>query len=68
MFVERCADRRREPLGALVADIGLGASQVVPVDLRLHADSFDGDRAPLGAEQPLDDALRLLVVAFAEVV
>jgi hypothetical protein len=41
---------------------------VVPVCLRLHTEPFDGDELALDAEQPLDDALRLLVASFAEVV
>ena len=55
-------------LAARVAEIGLGRTQVVPVGLRLHAEPFDGDELALDAEQPLDDALRLLVASFAEVV
>src|SRR5918994_1181454 len=54
-------------LAAPVAEIRLGGTQVVPVGLRLHADSFDGDELALDAEQALDDALRLLVASFAEV-
>jgi hypothetical protein len=41
---------------------------VVPVGLCLRADPFDGDELTLHAEQPLDDALRLLVASLAEVV
>ena len=41
---------------------------MVPVGLRLHADPFDGDEVAFNAEKLLDDALRLLVAAFAEVV
>ena len=66
-FVEGGSDRRREVLGAPVAEIGLGSPQVVPVGLRLHAEPFDGDELALDAEQSLEDALRLLVAAFAEV-
>ena len=55
-------------LAAPVAEIRLGRPQVVPVGLRLHAEPFDGDELALDAEQPLDDALRLLVASFAEVV
>jgi hypothetical protein len=51
-------------LAAPVAEIRLRRPQVVPVGLRLHAEPLD--RA-LDAEQPLDDALRLLVASFAEV-
>ena len=54
-------------LAAPVAEIRLGGPQVVPVGLRLHAEPFDGDELALDAEQPLDDALRLLVASFAEV-
>jgi hypothetical protein len=41
---------------------------VVPVGLRLHAESFDGHEFPVDAEQALDDALGFLVASFAEVV
>jgi hypothetical protein len=37
------------------------------VGFRLHAEPFDGDEFALDAEQPLDDALRLLVASFTEV-
>jgi hypothetical protein len=40
---------------------------VVPVGLRLNADPFDGEELALDAEQPLDDALRLRVASFSEV-
>jgi hypothetical protein len=54
-------------LAAPVAEIRLRRPQVVPVGLRLHAEPLDGDELALDAEQPLDDALRLLVASFAEV-
>jgi hypothetical protein len=41
---------------------------VAPVGCRLHADPFDGDGCTLDAEQPLEEALRGFVAAFAEVV
>jgi len=41
---------------------------VVPVGLGLHAGPFDGEELALNAEETLDDALRLLVASFAEVV
>jgi hypothetical protein len=41
---------------------------LVPVGLGLHPEPFDGDELALDAEQPLDDALGLLVASFAEVV
>ena len=40
---------------------------MVPVGCRLDAEPFDGDEFALDAEQPLDDALGLLVASFAEV-
>ena len=40
-FVERSAVRRGEVLAALVAEIRLGGSQVVPVGLRLDTEPFD---------------------------
>ena len=40
---------------------------MVPVGLRLHAEPLDGDEFALDAQQPLDDALRVLVASFAEV-
>jgi hypothetical protein len=52
----------------LAAEIRLGRAQVVPVGFRLHAEPFDGDELALDAEQTPDDALRLLVAPFAEVV
>src|SRR5215207_1936034 len=51
-----------------MAEICLGRTQVVPVGLRLHAEPFHGDELALDAEQPLDDALRLLVASLTEVV
>src|SRR5258705_12823484 len=50
-----------------VAEIRLGRTQVVQVGLRLNADPFNGDELAVNAEQPLDDAPRLLVAALAEV-
>jgi hypothetical protein len=41
---------------------------VLPVCLRLHAEPLDGDEVALDAEQPLQQPLRLLVTALAEVV
>jgi len=41
---------------------------VVPVGLRLHAEPFDGDELALDPEQPLDNALRLLVTPLAEMI
>jgi hypothetical protein len=41
---------------------------VNPVGPCLHAEPFDGDELALDPEEPLDDALRLLVAPFAEVV
>ena len=64
----RRAGRRVEVLAAVVAEVGLGRAQVVPVGLLLHADAFDGDELALDAEQLLDDALRFLVAPLAEVV
>ena len=40
---------------------------MVPVGCRLDAEPFDGDELALDAEQPLDDALGLLVASLAEV-
>ena len=40
---------------------------MVPVGLRLHAQSLDRGELALDAEQPLDDALRVLVATLAEV-
>jgi hypothetical protein len=40
---------------------------VIPVGRRLHAHPLDGDELALDAEQPLDDALGLLVAPFPEV-
>jgi hypothetical protein len=54
-------------LAAPGAEIRLGRTEVVPGGLRLNADPFGGDEVALDAEQPLDDALRLLVASFAEV-
>src|SRR6266542_725094 len=54
-------------LAARRAEIRLGRPEVVPVGLRLHAEPFDGHELALDAEQPLDEALRLLVTPFAEV-
>jgi len=42
--------------------------QIVPVGLRLHPEPFDGDELTLDSEQPLDDALRLLVPSFPKLV
>ena len=50
-----------------VAEVGLGGTQVVPVGACLHPDPIDGDELAFDAEQTLDDALRLLVASFAEV-
>src|SRR3954452_23390027 len=66
-IVERGSTRRGEPLAALVAEIGLGRAQVLPVGLRLHAEPFDGHGLALDVEQALDHALRLLVTPLAEV-
>src|SRR4051812_3019993 len=52
---------------SFVAEICLGRTQVVPVGRRLHADAFDGDELALDSKQLLDDALRLLVAPFTEV-
>jgi hypothetical protein len=41
---------------------------VVPVGRRLHAERYSGDELAIDAEHPLDDALRLLVAFFTEVV
>ena len=40
---------------------------MVPVGRRLDAEPLDGDELALDPEQPLDDALGLLVASFAEV-
>src|SRR5436190_8160923 len=44
-----------------------GVRRLSPVGLRLHAEPFDGHELALDAEQPLDEALRLLVTPFAQV-
>jgi hypothetical protein len=63
-----CADvRRGEVLGTRVAEIGLGATQVVPVGLGFDAASSDGDGLALDTEQALDDALGLRITPLAEV-
>jgi hypothetical protein len=41
---------------------------VVPIGCRLDAEPCDGDELALDAQQALDDAFRLLVASFAEVV
>jgi hypothetical protein len=68
VVVSRRRESLCEPLAAPVAEIRLGRPQVVPVGLRLDAQTFDRDEFPLDPEQPLDDALRLLIASFAEVV
>src|SRR3954467_180936 len=65
--VHRWTLRRRELAAAPVAEISLRRAQVLPVGRRLHAQTFDRDGLALDAQQLLDDALRLLVAAFAEV-
>jgi hypothetical protein len=55
------AFRGREVLAAPVAEVGLGGAEVVPVGRRLDADPLDWSRLALDAEQPLDEALGLLV-------
>src|ERR671916_2907875 len=57
----------RRPELARGAEVGLRRAQVVPVGRRLHADALDGHGCAVDAEQPLDDALELLVASFAEV-
>jgi hypothetical protein len=49
------------------SEIGLGRVQAVPVGRRLHAEAFDTNQLPLDAQQLLDEALGLLVAAFAKV-
>ena len=44
-------------VGAPVAEVRFGCSQLVPVGLGLDADPFDVNELALDAEQPLDDAL-----------
>src|SRR3954451_24457414 len=72
--VEGRAVRRREAPGPLVADVGLGRTQVGPVRLSLGALGVDRDQPPVyvaGAvrrEQELDDQLGVLVLALAEAV
>ena len=66
MGLERGTVGWREALAAPVAEICLGRLEVVPVGCRLDAEPFDGDEFALHAEQPLDDALGLLVASFAE--
>src|SRR3954454_24401656 len=65
--VQRWTLWRCKLAAAPVAEIGLRSAQVLPVGGRLHAQAFDRDELGLDAQQLLDDALRLLVAAFAEV-
>jgi hypothetical protein len=53
---------------AFVAEVCLRGEQLVPVGSSLHARPFDRHELTLDAQEPLDDALGLLVAAFAEVV
>src|SRR4051794_13328122 len=67
-LVQAQAPRRCHALTARAAEIRLGCPQLVPVGFRLHADPFDGDEPALDPRQLLDNAFRLVVTSFAEMV